>query len=41
MYKLYEQLELTFIQFEEDVITASELKVDVSGWGEEFDFPID
>ena len=41
MKKLYELYELQLILLEEDVIRTSGVKVDVSGWGNEFDKPLD
>ena len=40
MKKLYKLLELQLILLEEDVITTSGVKVDVGGWGNEFDKPL-
>ena len=40
MKKLYELLELKLVWFDEDVITSSGPKVDVGGWGDGFDSPI-
>lgn len=40
MKKLYELLELKLVRFDEDVITSSGPKVDVGGWGNDFDEPI-
>ena len=39
MRKFYEQLELKLVWFEVDAIRTSEPKVDVGGWGNEFDTP--